>query len=176
MDRITIAPDDLVVPAFPVWETSWLLLASGDFASRDYNCMTVGWGGFGVMWNKPMAMIVVRPTRHTFSFLDRYDTFTLSAFPDAYRKALSFCGSHSGREGDKAKAAGITAIASRAVASPGFEEAELIIECHIMYNQDFDPARFIDASIEKNYPRKDYHRVYYGEVLAVSGTPRWRRE
>ena len=126
MERATIPADKLRVPAFHMWEGRGLLLAVGDFQKNDYNCMTVGWGGIGVMWGKPIAMIVVRPTRYTIQFMGRFDTFTLSAFPEAYGKSLSYCGSHSGTEGDKAKAAGLTAIASRCVRSPGFHEAELI--------------------------------------------------
>jgi flavin reductase (DIM6/NTAB) family NADH-FMN oxidoreductase RutF len=138
--------------------------------------MTVGWGGFGVMWGKPLAMVVVRPTRHTFQLMERFDTFTLSAFPDAFRKALSYCGSHSGRDGDKVKASGLTAVKSRVVASPGFAESELHVECRKMYSDDLDPARFLDDSIQHNYPLKDYHRMYFGEILAVAATPQWRRK
>jgi flavin reductase (DIM6/NTAB) family NADH-FMN oxidoreductase RutF len=176
MQRFSIPADKLLVPAIPIWEKRWLLLAVGDYQRKDYNCMTVGWGGFGVMWKKPIATIVVRPTRYTYQFMERFDTFTLSAFPEDYRKALSYCGAHSGTEGDKAKAAGLTAIASRMVGSPGFDEAELIVECRILYSEDFDPSRFKDPSIEMNYPKKDYHRMYFGEILSISGTAAWREE
>jgi len=175
MERVSIPVERLRVPGVPEWEKQWLLLAAGDFLQRDYNCMTVGWGGFGVMWGKPVAMVVVRPTRYTMSFMERFDSFTLSAFPEDCRKALSYCGSHSGREGDKAKTAGLTAIASRAVRSPGFEQAELIIECRTIYSDDLDHTRFKDPHIEGNYPNKDYHRVYFGEILAVEGTAAWQR-
>jgi hypothetical protein len=30
-----------------------------------------------------------------------------------------------------------------------------------------DPGGFIDRTIPDNYPAKDYHRIYFGEILAV---------
>ena len=39
-----------------------------------------------------------------------------------------------------------------------------------MYWHDLDPAHFLDPEIERNYPQKDYHRAYFGEVLAIWGT------
>jgi flavin reductase (DIM6/NTAB) family NADH-FMN oxidoreductase RutF len=174
MERHPIPADDLLLAPISLWRKGGLLLAVGDFLAKDYNCMTVGWGGFGVMWRKPIAMIVVRPTRYTIQFLSRFETFTLCAFPRSYDEALAYCGSHSGREGDKAKEAGLTATAGQAVPSPGFDEAELIVECRVLYSHDFDPSRFKDPTIESHYPKKDYHRMFYGEIVSVMGTPAWQ--
>ena len=176
MQLSAIRPEDLLLPVVHIWDRQWLLLSCGDFAAQDWNCMTVGWGSFGVMWGRPFAQVVVRPTRHTIQFTDRYDSFTLCAFPEAHRHALSWLGSHSGRDGDKVKASGLTPVASQCVGSPVFREAELAIECRIIYRQDMDPSLFLDPTIEKNYPRKDYHRVYFGEILAAAGAPAWRKE
>ncbi|HTP57833.1 MAG TPA: flavin reductase [Spirochaetia bacterium] len=176
MQLSAIRPEDLLLPVVHVWESQWLLLASGDFAAQDWNCMTVGWGSFGVMWGRPFAQVVVRPTRHTIRFIERFDSFTLCAFPEAFRPALSWLGSHSGRDGDKVKQSGLTPVASRCVGSPSFQEAELVVECRIIYRQDLDPALFLDPTIEKNYPRKDYHRVYFGEIAAAAGTAAWQKE
>ena len=176
MIRSTIPIESFLVPVTRTWERQWLLLATGDFAGRDYNCMTVGWGGFGVMWGMPLAMIVVRPTRHTWQVIERADSFSLSAFPEEHRGKLSYCGSHSGRDGDKAAAAGLTAIPCSSIRSPGFEEAELIVECRKTYWSDLDPAHFLDPGIETNYPKKDYHRMYFGQIVAITGTPRWQGE
>jgi hypothetical protein len=38
-----------------------------------------------------------------------------------------------------------------------------------MYWDDFEPEQFLDPGIENNYPLKDYHRVYFGEIVMVSG-------
>jgi flavin reductase (DIM6/NTAB) family NADH-FMN oxidoreductase RutF len=174
MDRIAVPWEELTARVHHLWEGQGLLLTAGDFREGSFNTMTVGWGSLGAMWNRPFAQVVVRPTRYTREFMERYDTFTLTAFPDRYRAALNLLGTRSGRDGDKIAASGLTAIASTKIAAPGFAEAELIIECRKIYSQDLDPARFFDPTIDANYPKKDYHRVYFGEVMAILGTERYR--
>lgn len=174
MDRIQIDPEVFLGRTFHIWGTQWLLLTSGDFQSGEYNAMTVGWGSMGVMWNKPFIQVVVRPTRFTFEFMERFGSFTVSAFPDRYRPALQILGTRSGRDVDKIMAAGLTPVASHDIAAPGFEEAELIIECDKMYWEDFSSDRFLDASIERQYPAKDYHRAYFGEIRRITGIDSYR--
>jgi flavin reductase (DIM6/NTAB) family NADH-FMN oxidoreductase RutF len=172
MQLSDIPVEEFLVPVVHVWDR--LLLTAGDLEKQDYNCMTVGWGSFGVMWDKPFALVVVRPTRYTWEFMEKATGFTLCAFGEEHRKVLSHCGSRSGRDEDKVKATGITPIRSRVVAAPGFKEAELIVECRRSYFDDLEPRHFLDPAIESHYPGKDYHRVYFGEIVAISGTPGWR--
>ncbi|OQX83491.1 hypothetical protein B6D60_10405 [candidate division KSB1 bacterium 4484_87] len=138
-----------------------------------YNTMTVAWGSFGVMWNKPFAHVVVRPTRFTFEFMEKFDTFTLTGFPEKFRDALTLLGTKSGRDGDKISEAGLTPIAATKVAAPAFAEADLVVECRKIYWQDFDPGHFQDKSIDENYPLKDYHRIYFGEIISIQATERY---
>ncbi|GAB6277084.1 MAG: flavin reductase family protein [Rectinema sp.] len=146
----------------------WLSLFAGDFNSGAYNAMTISWGSYGQIWNKMFFQVFVRPTRYTYEFMEKYDTFTLNAFEPKYKQALSILGSKSGRDGDKIALAGLTPMASREVAAPCFREASLVIECRKMYWQDIDNTHFLDSSIEGNYAEKDYHRVYFGEIVHVS--------
>ena len=61
MQRGDIHLESLSALPIDLWNRKWFLLSAGDFLSGDYNCMTVSWGGLGTMWNKPFAMVVVRP-------------------------------------------------------------------------------------------------------------------
>ena len=153
-----------------LWDKQSLLLTAGDFKSGKYNTMTVGWGSFGVMWGKPFAMVVVRPVRYTYEFINHYDTFTLTAFSPTYKNALNLLGTKSGRDGNKIAEARLTPCAALKIAAPTFQEAELSIECRKIYWDDFHPGQFLDSSIEPHYPRKDYHRIYYGEIIYVEGS------
>ncbi len=166
--------DQLLLNVSALWSEQWLLLTAGDFRAGKFNTMTVGWGSFGVMWNKPFVQVVVRPTRYTYQFMEQYEDFTLCAFPETYRAALELLGSTSGREGNKIAASGLVPIPATRVSAPAFAEAELIIECRKIYWDDFKPDHFMDRSIHSNYPLKDYHRVYFGEIVAVSGVDRYR--
>lgn len=165
-----IDPFELVIKPCEDWEHGWFLLTAGDFASGNYNAMTVAWGGMGIMWGRPVVQVVVRPTRYTFGFMNDYDTFTLTAFPNEYKKALGLLGTKSGRDGDKITASGLTVAASQVVAAPTFAEAQLSIECKKIYWQDMDPANFLDPRIEEAYDNGDYHRFYLGEMVYVAGS------
>ncbi len=173
MTKIEIAPMDLVLKPFHRWDKGWFALTAGDFSARKFNAMTVSWGSMGIMWNRPFVQIVVRPTRFTHRFTEDYDNFTLSALPEKYRGALNILGSKSGRDGDKISLAGLTPVASQFVSSPAFAEAELVFECRKIYSDDIDPSRFRDPSIDRNYSEKDYHRIYFGQILRIYGEEKY---
>lgn len=175
MDRQPIAIEEFSAPFYRFFELDWLLLTSGDFSTGNYNAMTISWGSLGVIWNRPFVQVVVRPQRYTYEFIERYDTFTVCAFPRQYHQALSLLGVKSGRDSNKITEAGLTPCAVPHVQAPAFVEASLVFECRKIYWHDFDPARFLDPAIHKNYPIKDYHRSYYGEILAVEGTGEYRK-
>ena len=164
-----IAVHEWSVRIHHLWEKQWLVLTAGDFAAGRYNAMTVAWGSMGCMWKVPFVQVVVRPTRHTHAFMERYESFTLCAFPEAYRSAVLLIGTKSGRDLDKIAASGLTPVPASAVAAPAYAEAELVVECRKMYWQDMDPGHFLDPSIDGNYPHKDYHRIYFGRVMALRG-------
>ncbi len=142
----------------------WLLITAG--TGQDWNTMTASWGGLGVLWNINVAFCFVRPTRHTWSFMERESRFTLSFFDEEYRKALEFCGARSGRDTDKAAGAKLDPIIFDDGAL-SFAQAKEVLVCRKLYSQDFDPTLFKDPSIELNYPKKDYHRMYIGEIESV---------
>jgi len=131
--------------------------------------MTISWGSLGIMWNKPFAMVVVRPTRYTYGFMNQYNDFTLTAFPEQFRKDLSLLGSKSGRNYDKIAETKLHPVASDVIKSPAFAEAELILECKKIYWDDMKPEHFLDESIFKHYKNNDVHRIYFGEVLKIRG-------
>jgi flavin reductase (DIM6/NTAB) family NADH-FMN oxidoreductase RutF len=127
-----------------------------------YNTMTAAWGGFGVMWSKHVTIIVIRPTRYTYEFLEKSGSYSLSFFGAQYRDALMLCGTKSGRNVNKVAEAGLTAVVDDGPIY--FKEARLVLQCRKLYFQDLQPSNFLDAGIEANYPQKDYHRWYVGEV------------
>jgi flavin reductase (DIM6/NTAB) family NADH-FMN oxidoreductase RutF len=129
--------------------------------------MTVSWGGMGTLWHRPVVTVYVRPTRHTFSLMNGHPEFTLNVLPAARKAALQFCGTHSGRDLDKWSAAGLEPEPSASIGVPRVAGARLALECRTLSTLDFDPSRFLEAAIEAEYPKKDYHRVFLGHVLSA---------
>jgi len=167
MQRKKINIDDFNEKIFSLWSKNGLVLTSGDFQAGKFNSMTVGWGSLGIVWSMPFVQIFVRSTRYTREFLDNYPTFTLCAFPEKYKEKVDFIGSVSGRNVDKIAKSGLIPIPSQLVAAPSYQEATLSFECEKMYWQDLDPTHFLLLRIEREYPLKDYHRIYYGAVKAI---------
>lgn len=159
-----IEPKDLNVNPFTMIGSEWMLITAG--TSEKCNTMTASWGSLGVLWSMPAATVYVRPTRYTLGFLDREKYFSLSVFDEKYRGALDYCGSHSGRDGDKIGAAGLTpAFGAEA---PYFREAKTVFLCRKLYRQPFQPACFTDDSLDgKNYPNKDYHIMFVGGIEKI---------
>lgn len=174
MNRNSIPFEELNYNTFKLW-TDWLVLTAGIHEPGKFNPMTISWGTMGFMWQKPVIMVGVRPSRYTYEFIEKYDTFTVCAFPATYQKtALTLMGTKSGREIDKVKESGLTPFASTQIAAPGFAEAELILECKKVYFDDLTPSNAA-PSVEEFYHGQDYHRVYIGEILAVYGTSKYQR-
>lgn len=162
---VEIAVTELSIDVVNLWMNRWLLLTAG--TADDCNMMTVAWGSVGCMWSKPFAQVVVRPQRHTRKYMDQMGSFTLCAFPEKYRKDLQTLGTISGRDGDKLSQTGLTLMDSQNVSAPSYKEADLVLECRTMYHQDMAPGGFVDETIRDNYTANDYHRIYFGEILAA---------
>jgi flavin reductase (DIM6/NTAB) family NADH-FMN oxidoreductase RutF len=159
-----LAPLKVDDNVFKLIGQDWMLITAGNLDS--FNTMTASWGGMGVLWNKKVCFCVVRPTRYTYNFMEKSDYFTLSFFTEKYRSVLNFCGTHSGKEINKIEKTGLTPVeGSKGVVF--FDEARLVIEARKIYFQDLNPENFLDDSIDDNYPEKDYHRLYLGEIIRV---------
>ena len=142
----------------------WFLLTAG--TPERFNTMTCSWGAMGEIWNAPSVTAYVRTNRHTFGFMEEGDTFTISVFPEEYRKALSFCGSHSGRDCDKVKETGLTPVTLNGV--PAFEEARLVFVCQKVYSQMMEMDSFVTPeTAERFYGSDPMHKMYIGKILAV---------
>ncbi len=140
----------------------WMLITAGN--GDGFNTMTASWGTLGVLWNKPVSQCFIRPSRYTYEFIEKENCYTLCFFDEKNREALAYCGANSGRDIDKVKETGLTPVVHPSGAVY-FEEAELVLVCRKLYHEDIDPENFKSADIEKNYPQKDYHRMYTGEII-----------
>lgn len=158
-----ISPNEISQNPFELIDDDWFLLSAGGINS--FNTMTASWGGMGVLWNKPVVFCFVRPQRYTYKFMESNKLFTMSFFDDRYRDALSLCGKVSGRQTDKMKATGLKPFESPE-GSIFYEQAKLMIECRKLYFSDITPENFLVDGIDANYPKKDYHRMYIGEIIS----------
>ena len=149
-------------------------LAKGAFltvkSDDSINTMTIGWATIGFIWRKEVFMVAVRDSRHTFNLIEKSNDFTVTIPTDPSSKdAVMFCGTKSGRDYDKFIECGLQTRKAVTVDSPIIDIPGIHYECKIIYKSAMDNTN-LDEKLEKLYPAKDYHTLYFGEILACYQT------
>jgi flavin reductase (DIM6/NTAB) family NADH-FMN oxidoreductase RutF len=137
----------------------------------NYNSMVASGGGMGTHFKKPATWCIFAANRYTLELIQKEQTYTLSYFPDEYRKQALFLGSKSGRESNKMKEVELTSVQTPS-GNRSFKEARLIIECKLtqITTANFDDFYSQEA---KDYLRKAYKDVgeirkyVFGEITHV---------
>ena len=134
-------------------------------AGEALNTMAIGWALVGFAWRKPILMVMVRHSRHTFGIIEKAADFTVTVpSADNIHDAVMYCGTKSGRDVDKFKECNLKIKEAQQVVSPLLETPGIHFECKIVHKAPMDPA-YLDSEYEKLYPEKDYHTLYFGEIL-----------
>ena len=134
-------------------------------AAEQLNTMTIGWATIGFVWKKEIFMVAVRDSRHTFELMEKSRDFTVTVPADgSFRKEVMFCGTKSGRDLDKFAECGLKVKDAQNVDSPIIDIPGTHFECRIVHKSPMDPALLHD-DLQGLYPDKDYHTLYFGEIL-----------
>lgn len=153
---------ELKTDIFGLFDKEWALLTAG--TREKYNTMTISWGGAGTLWGKPVVTVYVKPVRYTHQFMEANGFFTVSFYPEKYRKSLMILGSESGRDGDKAAKAGLSPkYLENAVT---FAEAHTTLLCRKLYRQDLD-LNAVPPEAMVHYRTEAPHTMYIGEVVDI---------
>ena len=148
---------------FSQFDKKWALLTAGNKDS--FNTMTISWGGLGTLWSKPVATAYVRTSRYTHDYMDREEYFSISFYPEEYKKILGVLGSKSGRDMDKMHESGLTPkVIDKSVT---FEEAEVTLVCRKLFKQQLDPANMTEEIRNAFYSGDAAHDMYIGEVVEI---------
>lgn len=164
-----IEAKDFNVNPYTILAKEWMLLTAGN-EENGYNTMTISWGHLGSIWGggggTPTAVVYVRPQRFTKEFVDREDYFTLSVLDESYRNELILLGRTSGRDGNKIAESGLTPAFENGTTY--FKEAKMVLICKKLYHAPLKEEGFIYTElVEKNYPQKDFHEMYVGEITDI---------
>ena len=146
---------------------NYALLTSGD--KDKYNTMTISWGGFGTIWNKPVVTVYVKPIRYTYKFIEDNDYFTVSFYDDEYKNDLIILGTKSGKDIDKISLTKLNPMFLDN--SVSFEEAKITLVCKKIYYQDLN-LELIKENLSSDIYNRFYgndpvHRMYIGEVIDI---------
>jgi flavin reductase (DIM6/NTAB) family NADH-FMN oxidoreductase RutF len=138
---------------------------------ENYNSMTGSGGGFGVLFKKPATWCVLRADRYTLELIQKEQTYTMSYFPDEYKKQVFFLGSKSGKDSKKMEEVELVSVQTPS-GNMSFKEAGLIIECKLTqvtapHIDDFCTQEAKDY-INVAYKEASVYRKYvFGEIVCV---------
>ena len=150
------------VKAFP--EGLVLLVSQGRGGPPD--AMTIGWGSIGVIWSRPVFTVLVRPSRFTYGLIQETGEFTVNVAPHHLKDVVAYCGTVSGRDHNKFAEKNLTALPSEKVRAPIIKECTIHFECRVIHKNDLIPSEIEKTIIPQFYGKGDYHRLYFGEILA----------
>jgi flavin reductase (DIM6/NTAB) family NADH-FMN oxidoreductase RutF len=145
-----------------------LLLASTK-RSGESNLMTIGWGTIGMIWKTPKFLVLVRPSRYTYEFIEDSGEFTVNVPTPEMAEFVLFCGTHSGRDVDKLATYNVATTPGQQVKSITVDECPIVYECRVVHKSDVDPEALASDIVPRYYSDDDFHRVYFGEILGVYG-------
>lgn len=164
---------------FELFKKQWPLVAAGNI--DHYNACTIGWGEMGTLWKRPdkdgqVVTVYLHPARYTTEFLKNNDYFTVSFFSEEYKNSLTYMGTHSGRNENKALNAGLTPISINN--SVGFKEAELTFVCRKIYGSQMNKDGICNEVKEyyksrpQSFPPDENgewqpHYMFIGEIVEV---------
>jgi len=142
-------------------EGAFLVVQAGD----RMNVMTIGWAMFGYVWRRSTMMIAIRKSRFTHGLIEQADSFTVNVPTANMGKEINLCGTKSGRDCNKFREGHLSTIKAKQVTSPILKIPGYHYECRIICKAPMDP-KLISTDLEQLYPAKDYHTLYFGEILA----------
>lgn len=173
MAKVSWRPGTMIYPLPAV------LVTCGDNPD-EWNMLTVAWTGT-ICSDPAMCYISVRPERFSHPIIKRTMEFTLNLTTADMAKATDWAGVRSGKDYNKWKETGLTALPGEMVKSPTIEQSPLSIECRVksimnLGSHDMFLAevvnvraddRFIDPgtgrfSMEKSGIMAYCHGFYYG--------------
>ncbi len=166
MPKIEVSYTDYLKETYKMLRHGGLLLASVD-AKGNPNAMTIGWGTIGIIWAKPIFVVLVRPSRYTYNLIEITNDFTVNVPTPKLADKVSYFGTVSGRDHNKFKAKGLTVTPGKKVKSPIIEECAINYECRVVHKNDVIPDKLVDEIRYSAYRQGDFHRIYFGEILVV---------
>ena len=94
------------------------------------NIITVAWTGT-VCSDPAMVYISVRPERYSYDIIKKTGEFVINLTTERLAKITDLCGVKSGRDIDKFREYGLTAVKSKHVSAPSIGESPVNIECRV---------------------------------------------
>ncbi len=171
-ERISFKPGNMLYPLPAV------MVSCGEYGGES-NIITVAWTGT-VCSDPPMVYISVRPSRYSFSMIQKTREFVINLVTEDLARAMDYCGVRSGRDHDKWKECRLTPLPAETVRCPLIAEAPVNIECKVISRTELGSHHMFLAKVTSVKADKKYmddrgrfdlqaahlllysHGIYYG--------------
>lgn len=137
------------------------------------NIITIAWTGT-VCSNPPMVSISVRPERYSYNVIKESGEFVINLTTKDLTYATDYCGVKSGRDVDKFKEMGLTALPGKEVKAPLIGESPVNIECKVtqvipLGSHDMFLAEVVAVHVDEKYmDEKGKFHLEKAEPIAYS--------
>ncbi|MCM1130554.1 MAG: flavin reductase family protein [Roseburia sp.] len=139
------------------------ILTAGD-KKIGFNSLTVSWGGIGVLWGRDVAYVFVRKSRHTYSFLERSESITLSFLDEKYKESVLYVGTHSGKNEDKIKNANLSYTYDPDYDGAYITQATYCFKMKKLYSINLPYENLAEDIKKQYYGEGDSHTMYVCEI------------
>lgn len=131
-----------------------VMVTSAD-SEGNKNIITVAWAGT-VCTNPPMVSVSIRPERFSHHIIKESGEFVINLTTKKLAFATDYCGVKSGRNTDKFKEMGLTAVPAEIVGAPMIEESPVNIECRVteikeLGSHDMFIAQVVAVHVDEKY-------------------------
>lgn len=150
-------PKLLWKPGTMIYPLPAVMVSCGSEPS-EYNILTVSWTGT-VCTDPAMCYISVRPERHSYNIIRKTGEFVINLTTKSLAYAADWCGVKSGRQYDKFREMGLTAIPASRIKAPLIKESPVNIEC-----------------IVREIRELGSHHMFISEVVAVHADENYYNE
>ncbi|MBR4085367.1 MAG: flavin reductase family protein [Lachnospiraceae bacterium] len=119
------------------------------------NIITIAWAGT-ICSNPPMVSISVRPERYSYDIIKETGEFVINLTTKDLTYATDYCGVKSGRDVDKFREMGLTALSGKEVKAPLIAESPVNIECKVtqvipLGSHDMFLAEVVAVHVDEKY-------------------------
>ena len=142
------------------------LLVSGTMDK--VNAMTIGWGLIGMLWGKPVFMVAVRPSRHTFKLIEETEEFTVNVPRKGMEDIMEYCGTVSGKDENKIEKKRLSVEEGKMVNTPILPDCVVNYECKVIFKTKISEDQVSEDAKERWYPEGNFHTIYFGEILCTT--------
>jgi len=164
-----IKPEEIQGNVFSLVGNDYTVITSG--SKSILNSMVASFGGWGMLFYKPVTWCFLRADRYTLEKIREEQTYTMAYFDEKYKENIMVLGSKTGRDSNKMNETGLIRIPTPD-GNMTYQDAKLVIECKLVQITTVSPDDFYteeghDFVMARYAEAGDYNKIVVGEIIRV---------